>query len=161
MYRIVSASWTVVICSHKLCFSQICSSSNFVPKCPHWQEVKDETLPPRRVLSKEDVAQLESISLVQYKNTLVEKSRLEDMIRLADSLQVVNTDNIEPMYYVHENSNLYLRQDVAADKTCAKDILKNAKIVEEDYFVAPPGNVSFYESYFSNNDHVNLEQTNS
>lgn len=36
---------------------------------------------------------------------------------------------------------LTLRDDEVTDGNCQKDILKNAALTEEDYFVAPPGNI--------------------
>lgn len=33
---------------------------------------------------------------------------------------------------------------------CVKDILKNAAITEEDYFVAPPGNIPLTECKIEN-----------
>lgn len=36
---------------------------------------------------------------------------------------------------------LTLRNDEVTDGNCQKDILKNAALTEEDYFVAPPGNI--------------------
>lgn len=37
--------------------------------------------------------------------------------------------------------NLKLRDDVVNDGNCLNDILKNAALVEESYFIAPPGNI--------------------
>ena len=117
-----------------------------VPLHPQWDEMNSKNLPEKKILSSKEVAYLESVSLVQYKNTAIEKSQLEDVIRFADSLQLLNTDHVEPMSYVHENESLYLRPDVITEFGCTKDVLKNAKYVEEDYFVAPPGNVAFLDS---------------
>lgn len=41
--------------------------------------------------------------------------------------------------------NLSLRSDVITQGNCQKDILKNASITEDDYFVAPPGNIPLHE----------------
>ena len=46
------------------------------------------------------------------------------------------------MYTVLENESLQLRLDKADnDNPTREDILSNAVLVEEDYFVAPPGNI--------------------
>lgn len=45
------------------------------------------------------------------------------------------------MYTVLEKENLYLRSDKASERNTQEDILKNAKITEEGYFSAPPGNI--------------------
>lgn len=33
--------------------------------------------------------------------------------------------------------NIGLRKDISSDKTTRRDIMRNASVVEEDYFVAP------------------------
>lgn len=46
--------------------------------------------------------------------------------------------------------NLYLRSDDVNQGNCVKDILKNAAIKEEDYFVAPPGNIPLNDCKIEN-----------
>lgn len=41
--------------------------------------------------------------------------------------------------------NLNLREDKITQGNCQKDILKNATLTEDDYFVAPPGNIPLHE----------------
>lgn len=41
--------------------------------------------------------------------------------------------------------NLSLREDVITAGNCQKDILKNADVTEDDYFVAPPGNIPLHD----------------
>ena len=68
--------------------------------------------------------------------------RLEEAVAFADPLQDVDTTNVEPMYTVLENESLQLRLDkVDNDVPTREDILSTAVLVEEDYFVAPPGNI--------------------
>lgn len=43
-------------------------------------------------------------------------------------------------YFRVLNRSLYLRED-KPEPTSRKDVLMNASITEEDYFVAPPGNI--------------------
>lgn len=45
------------------------------------------------------------------------------------------------MYTVLEEENLYLREDKATQRNTQEDILSNAALTEETYFVAPPGNI--------------------
>ena len=67
---------------------------------------------------------------------------MEDAIALAEPLQDIDTSDIEPMYTVLENECLTLRKDeVAKNLPSREDILSNAVLTEEDYFVAPPGNI--------------------
>lgn len=41
--------------------------------------------------------------------------------------------------------NLTLREDKVTQGNCQADILKNAVLKEEEYFVAPPGNIPLHE----------------
>lgn len=43
------------------------------------------------------------------------------------------------MYIIFRN--LRLRNDVVTDGYCYQDILRNAIVTEENYFVSPPGNI--------------------
>ena len=45
------------------------------------------------------------------------------------------------MYTPLENESLRLREDVVTDGNRRREVLANAAVVEEDYFVAPPGNI--------------------
>lgn len=47
--------------------------------------------------------------------------------------------------YIFVSRNLYLRLDAITQGNCQKDILKNASVKEDDYFVAPPGNIPLHE----------------
>ncbi|KAG8039579.1 hypothetical protein G9C98_008222 [Cotesia typhae] len=68
--------------------------------------------------------------------------RLEAAIKFAEQLRSLKIDDsIKPMYCVLENENLRLRHDKVTDGNYRKKILKNAVLTEEEYFVAPPGNI--------------------
>lgn len=41
--------------------------------------------------------------------------------------------------------NLTLREDKITQGNCQKEILKNAAVKEDDYFVAPIGNIPLHE----------------
>ncbi|XP_013169393.1 PREDICTED: glutamyl-tRNA(Gln) amidotransferase subunit C, mitochondrial isoform X2 [Papilio xuthus] len=90
------------------------------------------------------IALLERLSLVKC-DTVEGVEVLEDSITFADKILHINTDNIEPLYSVLENENLSLRSDEITQGNCQKDILKNASLTEDDYFVAPPGNIPLHE----------------
>ncbi|KPJ02768.1 GatC-like protein [Papilio xuthus] len=90
------------------------------------------------------IALLERLSLVKC-DTVEGVEVLEDSITFADKILHINTDNIEPLYSVLENENLNLRSDEITQGNCQKDILKNASLTEDDYFVAPPGNIPLHE----------------
>ena len=54
----------------------------------------------------------------------------------------MDTTGVEPMYTVLENECLHLRSDeIDQNLPSREDILSNAVLTEEDYFVAPPGNI--------------------
>lgn len=36
---------------------------------------------------------------------------------------------------------LHVEEDVVLEGNCKETVLKNASLIEEDYFVAPPGNI--------------------
>lgn len=87
---------------------------------------------------------LERLSLVKY-DTPKGIKVLEDSITFANKILHINTDNIEPLYTTLENENLNLRPDKITQGNCQKDILKNATVKEDDYFVAPTGNIPLLE----------------
>ena len=68
--------------------------------------------------------------------------RLEEAIDLAEKIVDVDTEGVEPLYSVLEDETLQLRQDVPAEiSNNRKSLLKLAVVTEEDYYVAPQGNV--------------------
>lgn len=46
-------------------------------------------------------------------------------------------------------SPLRVREDEVTEGNCKDHILQNASVTEEDYFVAPPGNISLQAEDFS------------
>ncbi|XP_008550880.1 glutamyl-tRNA(Gln) amidotransferase subunit C, mitochondrial [Microplitis demolitor] len=92
-------------------------------------------------ISRETIVKLERLSLVDFGNEAGIK-RLESAIKFAEELKSLKIDDsVKPMYSVLENKNLRLRNDKVTDGNYRKKILKNAVITEEEYFVAPPGNI--------------------
>lgn len=96
---------------------------------------------PRILIDDETIRLLERLSLVDFAN-IQGVRRLEDAINFAEPIQDLDTTGVEPMYTVLENEYLNLRAD-ELDKNLPsrEDILSNAVLTEEDYFVAPPGNI--------------------
>ena len=67
---------------------------------------------------------------------------MEDAIAFAEPIQDLDTTGVEPMYTVLENECLTLRNDeISKELPSREEILSNAVLTEEDYFVAPPGNI--------------------
>ena len=90
-------------------------------------------------VDQKTVLHLERLSLVDFANIEGVK-RLEEAIEFAQPLKEVNTEGIEPMYTVLDDATLYLAEDIP-EQCSRQDILVNAARTEEDYFVAPPGNI--------------------
>lgn len=67
--------------------------------------------------------------------------RLEEAIDLAQSIVDVDTNGVAPLYSILEEETLYLRPDIPEPPNNRKDLLKMASVTEEDYYVAPQGNV--------------------
>ncbi|EFN79619.1 GatC-like protein [Harpegnathos saltator] len=85
------------------------------------------------------IRRLEKLALVgfEYKQS---KRVLEEAVAFAERLRRVHIDEtVRPMYSTLENEHIYLRDDIALpydiNRRC--DILKNAALLEEEYFVAP------------------------
>lgn len=90
-------------------------------------------------LDQSTVELLERLSLVDFSNTEA-VTRLEEAVKFASVIMNVDTTGVAPMVTPLEDVPLRLRPDVPIE-CCAEEILKNAKVTEEGYFVAPPGNI--------------------
>lgn len=66
---------------------------------------------------------------------------LEESIAFASKILHIDTTNVEPLYAVHQDQFLELRDDEANEGDIATKLLKNSPLTEEEYFVSPPGNV--------------------
>ncbi|KAK8755051.1 hypothetical protein V5799_002247 [Amblyomma americanum] len=82
---------------------------------------------------------LERLSLVDFSNAEA-VTRLEEAVKFASVIMNVDTTGVAPMVTPLEDVPLRLRPDIPTECS-AEDILKNAKVTEEGYFVAPPGNI--------------------
>ena len=67
--------------------------------------------------------------------------RLEEAIDLAQAVVDVDTRGVEPLYSILEEETLHLRPDVPEPPNNRRELLKMASVTEEEYFVAPQGNV--------------------
>lgn len=66
---------------------------------------------------------------------------LQDSIEFASKILDVDTSGLEPMYFVHEDQYIGLRDDVVSEGNIREALLKNAPVNDDVCFVAPPGNV--------------------
>uniref|UniRef100_A0A3P8WH12 Glutamyl-tRNA(Gln) amidotransferase subunit C, mitochondrial n=1 Tax=Cynoglossus semilaevis TaxID=244447 RepID=A0A3P8WH12_CYNSE len=115
-------------------FSQIRVSCINRPFCSSTHNQKPNQI-PADLLDK-----LERLALVDLR-TKQGLDCLEETIRFADQLHVVDTTGIEPMDSVLEDGVLHLRDDAVTDGYCADRLLQLSKNTQEEYFVAPPGNI--------------------
>ncbi|GLH02937.1 Glutamyl-tRNA(Gln) amidotransferase subunit C, mitochondrial, partial [Gryllus bimaculatus] len=113
---------------------------NFVAPMPVTPSIYTSKLPPRTNIDQRTIEQLERISLVDFANERGIE-RLEEAIAFADQICAVDTTGVEPMTSVLENRCLYLREDEVTEGNCRSEILANASVTEEEYFVSPPGNI--------------------
>jgi len=91
-------------------------------------------------ISPETVEHLERLALVDFAN-VKGIERLEDAIDLANKIVDVDTTGVEPLYTLLENETLRLREDEAVDPNCKRKLLNLSALIEEDYYVAPQGNI--------------------
>lgn len=82
-----------------------------------------------------------SIYIIFYRPHREALKILEESIAFASKILHIDTTNVEPLYHVHPEQYLELRDDEANEGDIADKLLKNSPLVEEEYFVAPPGNI--------------------
>lgn len=82
------------------------------------------------------IRRIERLALVgfEYRQS---KRVLEEAIAFAERLRTVQiSETVRPMHNTLENDHIHLRDDVASNVNRC-EILKNAAVLEEEYFVAP------------------------
>merc|ERR1712098_538677 len=94
----------------------------------------------KTVIDQETIEHLERISLVDFANVRGIE-RLEEAIELADIVTKVDTTGVEPLYSILEEETLYLRPDNYVETNSRKELLSLSSMTEEEYYVAPQGNV--------------------
>ena len=70
------------------------------------------------------------------KSTEKIKTELKKIIGFVNAISKVDTDNIEPLIYMSEETNI-LRADKVDNEISQKDALKNAPQKDSDYFKVP------------------------
>lgn len=134
----------IVYRSNVIFFRTYCALTKAQPKVQSVKNKFDDN--NKRLESKSSVTideatirRLEKLALVgfEYKQS---KRVLEEAVAFAERLRRVNIDEtIRPMYSTLEKEYIHLRDDVALphDINHRCEILKNASVLEEEYFVAP------------------------
>lgn len=83
---------------------------------------------------------LERLSLVDLDSDQA-LATLKSSIQFADKIAHIDTHNVRPLYTVLENQQLQLRNDQVTEGDCREELLRIAKVTDEDYYVSPPGNI--------------------
>ncbi|XP_039436307.1 glutamyl-tRNA(Gln) amidotransferase subunit C-1, mitochondrial [Culex pipiens pallens] len=99
-----------------------------------------QSTPTRIPVDAQTVQLLERLSLVDLDSAEAHRT-LEDAIEFASQILSIDTEGVEPLYTVLERERLTLREDRVTDGNIQQDVLRNARVTEEEYFVAPPGNI--------------------
>lgn len=88
-------------------------------------------------IEQETINKIEKLSLLDFKGDH-SVSVLKAAIDFTESLRTAKiSDTVKPMYSPLENELIPMRNDEVEDNVCKREILKNAVVLEEDYFVAP------------------------
>lgn len=61
---------------------------------------------------------------------------LNQLVEFIDPMNEQNTDNEEPMSYIHSVNNIY-REDIEDDINIAKELHANAPNIKNGYYVVP------------------------
>ncbi|XP_037956809.1 glutamyl-tRNA(Gln) amidotransferase subunit C, mitochondrial [Teleopsis dalmanni] len=91
------------------------------------------------VIEAQTIQLLERLALVDL-DSKEALTTLTSSIQFAEKITNINTHGVAPLYTVLEEQCLALREDTATEGN-REEILQNAKVTEEDYFVSPPGNI--------------------
>ncbi|KAB0403590.1 hypothetical protein E2I00_015935, partial [Balaenoptera physalus] len=73
----------------------------------------------------------------------VEAGASRRVLKGGGRLCAVATDRVEPVQSVLEDGCLCLRSDNVVEGNCAEELLQNSRRGVEEYFVAPPGRISW------------------
>ncbi|KAG7168772.1 glutamyl-tRNA(Gln) amidotransferase subunit C, mitochondrial-like isoform X2 [Homarus americanus] len=123
---------------------KVADKESKVPQHPVFPSINEEDLLPKTVVDLKLVQLLEKLSLVDFAN-MEGLVRLKAAISMADKLSVVNTEGVEPLVTVLENRSLTLAEDEVRSGDMSEELLACAKETIEDYFVVPPGNITYTE----------------
>ncbi|XP_061403136.1 glutamyl-tRNA(Gln) amidotransferase subunit C, mitochondrial [Lethenteron reissneri] len=114
------------------------SSTCKVPQQPTWQPAEE---PPCPEVEVDLLGHLEHQGLVAFGSREASR-RLADAVSFAQRLQDVDTHAVSAMVSgAHRGRSLWLRSDEVTEGGHVDEVMANARHTEDDYFVAPPGNI--------------------
>ena len=84
------------------------------------------------------ILKLENLSRLELSEAEREKltGSLNDILKMVDKLNELNTEGVEPLVYINEDVNI-LRDDVVKNQLSRPDALKNAPDHNGTYFKVP------------------------
>lgn len=101
------------------------------------ENISDQSRGDRRPIDEATIRRLERLALVGF-DFEQSKRILEEAIAFTEQLRAAHIDEtVRPMYSTLENDYIRLRDDVVRDNVDRREILRNAAVLEEEYFVAP------------------------
>lgn len=83
----------------------------------------------------DNLSELSKLNFDQKQSQQI-KFDLEKMLEFVNTISQINTDNVEPLVYVNEETKL-LRKDEVKDSLSQADALRNAPEKDSDYFKVP------------------------
>jgi aspartyl-tRNA(Asn)/glutamyl-tRNA(Gln) amidotransferase subunit C len=89
-------------------------------------------------VTKEDIKKVSRLARIEVSEEKREvlANQVGDIINWVEKLNEVNTDNVEPLTNLY-NESLRLNKDEVTDGNIAEDILKNSKDAKYGYFAVP------------------------
>lgn len=135
--KYISLCWYNVVPS----FRTYCAS-----KCQTKQQIENQQTHNSSASKKPaidvTIQRIEKLALVGF-DYEQSKRVLEEAIAFTERLRNVHiSETVRPMYATLENEHIRLRQDEVQQTASRREILKNATVLEEEYFVAPLKNNS-------------------
>jgi aspartyl-tRNA(Asn)/glutamyl-tRNA(Gln) amidotransferase subunit C len=84
------------------------------------------------------ILKLENLSRLELSEVERDKlaGSLNDILKMVDKLNELNTAGVEPLVYINEDSSI-LREDVVKNQVSRQDALKNAPDHNGTYFKVP------------------------
>lgn len=90
-------------------------------------------------ITKKDVHYVANLAMLQLKDEEAEglKEDMNKILGYMETLNELDTTDVEPLEHVTEITSTSLRKDVAKEPLSHEDALKNAPDADSDYFRVP------------------------
>ena len=89
-------------------------------------------------ITNETIDKIAHLARLEFENEAKEEiaKDMNRMLDFVDKLNELNTDNVEPLIYISNETNV-LRDDVVKHDITQKEALRNAPKKDSDYFKVP------------------------